>query len=240
MVLLADSPDPSISIIIPVLNEASVLVGCINQINLSSDDLTDIEIIICDGGSTDGTADLAQRLTGRFCSSLPGRSIQMNTGANIARGSTLLFLHVDTKLPKDWKQSILSAGNWGFFRVKLNSGKWPFRMIESFMNWRSSKTSVATGDQTLFFKSWFFSQVGEFPNISLMEDVAISKLARQCCPPTVVSDKVTTSSRRWLQNGILKTIITMWSLRLAYWMGCNPDRLHKIYYGARQQKPERP
>jgi rSAM/selenodomain-associated transferase 2 len=237
--LLAESADPSISIIIPVLNEASVLVNCIDQFNLNASESSDIEIIICDGGSTDGTVELARRLHCRYCSSQPGRSIQMNTGAKISRGSTLLFLHVDTELPKDWIQLVLSAGSWGFFRVKLNDVKWPFRIIETFMNWRSTTTSVATGDQTLFFKSQFFSQIGEFPKMSLMEDVAISKLARQYSPPTVVSNRVTTSSRRWLQNGIIKTIMTMWLLRLVYWMGGSPDRLHKIYYGTRQQKPER-
>jgi rSAM/selenodomain-associated transferase 2 len=237
--LLADSYDPSISIIVPVLNEDPVLASCINQVILSSDDPSDIEIIICDGGSIDGTAALALKLTCQYCSSQPGRSVQMNTGAKIARGTTLLFLHADTKLPENWKQSVLSAGDWGFFRVKLDSGRLFFRVIESFMNWRSSTTSVATGDQALFFKSHFFSKVGEFPDISLMEDVAISKLAREHCPPTVISTSVTTSSRRWLQNGIIKTIITMWLLRLAFWMGCSPDRLHKIYYGSRSQKPER-
>jgi hypothetical protein len=119
---------------------------------------------------------------------------------------------------------------WGFFPVQFNGGHWLLRVIERAMNLRSRLSKVATGDQALYFRKSFFDQLGGFPDIPIMEDIAITKRARRKSKPRVANCRVMTSSRRWQQNGLVKTVLLMWGLRLAYFLGVDPDRLHRFYY----------
>lgn len=142
-----------------------------------------------------------------------------------------MFLHSDTRLPPNWMRLINQCSSpWGHFDVQLSGKHWMFRVIESLMNLRSRRTSVATGDQTLFFRRDFFFRLNGYPLIPLMEDIAICKQARKLASPACITPPATTSSRRWEQNGILRTMILMWLLRLAYWLGVNPATLHRYYY----------
>ena len=118
---------------------------------------------------------------------------------------------------------------WGFFKVRLSGTDWRFRVIERFMNWRARLTRVATGDQALFVSRRLFEAIGGFAEIALMEDVEICKRLRETGPPTVVAIAVTTSSRRWEQRGVLRTVLLMWYLRLRYWLGADPGLLARIY-----------
>ena len=122
------------------------------------------------------------------------------------------------------------SAHWGFFRLRLNDDAAVFRMIEASVNLRSRLTRVAGGDQGLFFEREFFETLEAYPKIPLMEDIAICKSARRQVAPHIIDAPMLSSSRRWHSNGIFKTILLMWSLRLAYWIGVNPDRLHRIYY----------
>lgn len=226
-------PDPlAVSIVIPVLNEA----GCLDQSlkRLFASPLVEegCEVIVCDGGSHDGSLEIARRHDCRVLAATPGRAEQMNRGAEIAQGQLLLFLHADSELPADLRQLPKDA-DWGFFRLQLDHPARVFRLIESAINLRSRITRVAGGDQGLFFRRDFFERLGAFPTIPLMEDVAICKSARCLAPPLVIQSPVKTSSRRWQQRGVVKTILLMWSLRLAYWLGVDPIRLHRIYYPQR-------
>ena len=219
------------SIIIPTYNEAAALPFALKELLSSIQYLSQVEIIICDGGSTDDSQNQARQFPVTFLKSAKGRALQMNNGALQAMGDWLIFLHADTRLPKNWMSLInQSNADWGRFDVRLSGRHWLFRVIEKAINIRSRKTSVATGDQALFFRREFFDELGGFPEIPLMEDIAISKMARNHSAANCIAQQVITSSRRWEKNGILRTVILMWFLRLAYWLGINPARLHRLYY----------
>jgi rSAM/selenodomain-associated transferase 2 len=220
-----------ISIIIPVFNEVENLEHSLKTLLTHTKDRPDIEIILSDGGSTDGTIDLVQRYPVNIIHSNKGRAAQMNAGTRHARGNWLIFLHADTCLPTDWKDLIKHCEHeWGRFDVRLSGTHWLFRVIEKTMNFRSCTTSIATGDQAIFFRRDFFTRLEGFPEIPLMEDIAISKKARAVKSMACIRQPVITSSRRWEQNGILHTMFMMWYLRLAYWLGAKPETLHRLYY----------
>lgn len=194
-----------------------------------------VEVIVIDGGSTDGSQELAGPLVDKLLVSGRGRALQMNTGAESAQGEWLVFLHLDTELPElalsVLRQATADATcSWGWFDVEMENRAWPFRMIAACMNARARVTRVCTGDQTLFVQRSLFSAVGGFPAIPLMEDVAISKLLRSRARPAVLDSRVRTSSRRWEKHGILRTILLMWRLRLLYFLGVEPERLLRRYY----------
>ena len=224
-------PDlPQLSIVIPVLNEAESLDQNLAQLFALPGIKSHCEVILCDGGSSDKSIEIAERYPCRVERSKTGRALQMNQGASVARAPLLLFLHADTALPEDFLEQLTSDAQWGYFRLRLNHEGASYRMIETAINWRSRITQVAGGDQALFFAKAFFDSLGDFPAIPLMEDVAICKAARKLAPPRMIQSPVTSSSRRWQNHGLVKTIVLMWSLRLAYWFGVSPARLHRIYY----------
>ncbi len=220
------------SIIVPTLDEAARLDQALGELEGGIEGFSDCEIIVCDGGSRDQTADIARRHPVQLLQTGRGRARQMNAGAERALGEWLVFLHADTRLPADWMQAIEScAAQWGRFDVRL-SGRHPLlRLVEFMMNLRSRLSGIATGDQVLFFRRDFFFRLGGYPDIPLMEDIAICKQARRQAPPACLHQRVVTSSRRWEKQGILRTILLMWGLRLVYWLGADPQRLHRIYYG---------
>ena len=220
----------SVSIIIPVFNEASHLKQNLQRLYASFNGMPLVEVIICDGGSTDNSVLIAQQFPCQITTSKPGRAQQMNTASELACGDWLLFLHADSQLPARWLEQLDNNYQWGFFPVKLSGEHRLLRIIETTINLRSRFSRVATGDQALFFQRPFFSLLQGFPLIPIMEDIAMSKKARRIDKPRVALNPVVTSSRRWEKNGIVKTITLMWGLRLAYWLGVNPIRLHQIYY----------
>jgi len=221
-----------ISIIIPVLNEIKNIALALDRLSIYRN--AGHEIIVVDGGSDDGTLAAATGLADQCFTAEMGRAFQMNAGAAVATGDVLLFLHADTQLPVDvWRviQNVINQGKqWGFFKVRLSGSHWMFRIIETMMNLRSCLSSVATGDQVLFVSKELFVKTGAYPVLPLMEDVAMSKLLRKRARPECVNQYVVTSSRRWQNNGILRTVLLMWWLRLQYFLGAPPEKLVKQYY----------
>jgi rSAM/selenodomain-associated transferase 2 len=221
-----------ISFIIPVLNEEKILHQSLSALQpLRSEGH---EIIVVDGGSEDSSRTLSESLSDRVILGPQGRSRQMNAGSRVARGEVLLFLHADTLLPRDAGLLIISRmeqekKDWGRFDVRL-SGRHPlFRVIECLMNWRSRLSGIATGDQGIFVKGEVFQSVGGYPEIDLMEDIALSRILKRHGPPVCLSEKIVASSRRWERNGILQTVLLMWRLRLAYFLGTDPQALARLY-----------
>jgi rSAM/selenodomain-associated transferase 2 len=222
----------TLSIIIPVLNEAGIIVSALSR--LQSLRAAGHEIIVVDGGSNDGTPVLSEPLANRVISSPRGRACQMNAGAKIATGGILLFLHADTLLPKNSYRLILSGlartgKKWGRFDVSLSGKHFLFPIIAWLMNLRSRITSIATADQAIFIERGFFEAVRGFPEIDLMEDIALSKILKRAGKPLCLWHRVLTSSRRWERNGILRTVLQMWLQRLAYFLGVNPRHLARCY-----------
>ena len=222
-----------ISVIIPVLNEANLIVKTLSA--LQSLRQAGHEVIVVDGGSHDDTLSLSKPYADKLIQGSMGRSRQMNDGAKSANHEVLLFLHADTLLPEGADWLILEGmekkeRSWGRFDVKL-SGELPFfRVIEFLMNWRSRLSRIATGDQAIFVKTELFRSVGGFPEIDLMEDIALSKMLKTHGQPLCLWQRALTSSRRWEEKGFLRTIPLMWLLRLAYFFNVNPKRLAKLYY----------
>jgi rSAM/selenodomain-associated transferase 2 len=182
-------------------------------------------VIVVDGGSADGTAALAAGLADKVIVAQRGRAAQMNAGAAAASGDALLFLHADTTLPDraaDLVAGALENSLWGRFDVRIEGRSPLLAVVAFFMNWRSRLTGIATGDQAIFVRREAFAG---FPEIALMEDVAFSKAMKRRGAPACLGAKVTTSGRRWERRGVLRTIVLMWRLRLAYFLGARPEDL---------------
>ncbi|MGY6277642.1 TIGR04283 family arsenosugar biosynthesis glycosyltransferase [Methylomonas sp. MgM2] len=222
---------PKISIVLPVLNETYQL----NRILPALQALRPLcELILVDGGSSEGYPAFAETMVDQLLVSEKGRARQMNAGAGKAHGNILLFLHADTLLPEQAVHRILTAVErgyrWGRFDVRFDNRQAIYRLIAFMMNRRSRLTGIATGDQGLFVTREVFAAVGGFPEIALMEDIAISDRLKKIGKPCCLHDKVTTSARRWQNHGVLKTVLLMWRLRLAYFFGADPDKLAARYY----------
>jgi rSAM/selenodomain-associated transferase 2 len=221
-----------LSIIVPMLNEAAVLPALLEQLLPAG--RRGVEIILVDGGSTDGSDALAACAGFTVLHSDRGRARQMNVGAAAASGTVLLFLHVDTRLPEGAVQLIeaaLADGRhaWGRFDVEFDVRTWTMDATAFGMNQRSRLTGIATGDQALFMTRAAFQAVGGFPDQPLMEDVEITARLRRQSRPACIRRPVRTSARRWQARGPWRTIFLMWWLRLRYWLGASPEALARLY-----------
>jgi rSAM/selenodomain-associated transferase 2 len=224
---LSDGIEQRLSVVVPTLNEAAGIEACLAA--LAPLRARGHEVIVADGGSTDGTARLAAPLADRVIEAPRGRAAQMNAGAAAATGGALLFLHADTFLPPDADRVVLTAlasHAWGRFDVSIDSDDPRLAVIAYFMNRRSRLTGIATGDQAIFVRRDAFPG---FPPIALMEDVSFSRAMRRVSPPACLAARVRTSARRWERRGIARTVLLMWRLRLAYWRGADPDELARRY-----------
>lgn len=219
------------SFVIPVLDEAGRLAPLLRTLRRA---FPAAELIVVDGGSRDGCVAEALGVADLVLLGERGRAAQMNLGAAVARGEWLCFLHADT-VPEFRAEAFactLSAGReWGFCRVRL-SGRAPLlRLVEASMNLRSRCSRVATGDQLLFLRRGVFERCGGYAPIPLMEDIELSKRLRRLGPPAGGQLRVCSSSRRWEQRGLLRTILLMWRLRFLYACGVTPATLWTRYYG---------
>jgi rSAM/selenodomain-associated transferase 2 len=213
-----------LSVVVPVLNEAAGIRAALEA--LASLRSRGHVVIVVDGGSSDCTPELAAGLCDRVLSAPRGRAIQMNAGARAAGGDVLLFLHADTRLPPGAEAPILDCSVWGRFDVQIEGRHPLLKFVACAMNLRSRLTGIATGDQAIFVRRDAFPG---FPEIALMEDVALSKLLKRRGAPACLRQRVVTSGRRWESRGVLRTIFLMWRLRLLYFLGVSPERLARRY-----------
>jgi rSAM/selenodomain-associated transferase 2/rSAM/selenodomain-associated transferase 1 len=233
----------TISLVLPVRNEAELIREQLQRLQCYRE--KGHEVIVIDGGSRDATVEQTKGLVDRCEVSPAGRSNQMNHGASEAKGDILLFLHADTELPINADECVcnaLSAQNsrWGWFDVRLSNPRLAYQVVASMMNSRARLTSVSTGDQALFVDRKLFVEIGGFPQLALMEDIAISKVLRRLGRPASPLGLVTTSSRRWEENGLISTILLMWRLRFLYFIGVKPQRLREMYYPSHTEQATAP
>jgi rSAM/selenodomain-associated transferase 2 len=227
-----------LTIVIPVLNEAAIIGPALQA--LAPLRARSAEVIVADGGSRDGTAQLAKPFADQVIAAPRGRGAAMNAGAAAGTGDLLLFLHADTALPDDTDDLIehaLTRGDarrcWGRFDVRI-AGRHPLlRVVGRMISLRSRLTGVATGDQAIFVTREAFEAVGRFPDLPLMEDIALSQELKRLCRPSCIGAPVVTSGRRWEQYGVVRTIMLMWQLRLAYYLGVAPALLARRYRRSR-------
>ena len=225
--------DPSpitVAIVVPVLNEGihlKPLFAFLSKVRVRS--------LFVDGGSSDDTRQQCENLGFRVIQSPAGRAVQMNQGAGQIDADYFWFLHADCIPPDNAVQAIQQAVSegysWGRFNIRLTGPGFVYRVIANMMNWRSCWTQVATGDQGIFVARELFAEIGGYPEIPLMEDVAISKLLRQHSRGACIRSVLQVSSRRWEDRGVVRTILQMWWLRWRYFIGTDPVTLHREYYG---------
>ena len=224
-----------LSVIVPTLDEGERIAATLDA--LASLRALGVEVIVVDGGSRDATVQRARLRADRVIPAARGRASQMNAGAEKATGDVLLFLHADTRLPSDADHVVLNALErsgraWGRFDVNIE-GRHPLLvLVGALMNLRSRLTGIATGDQAIFVKRDTFQAVGGFPAIELMEDIALCKRLKRVGRPHCLRQRVVTSGRRWEEIGVIRTMVLMWRLRLAYFFGADPAELARQYgYG---------
>ena len=221
-----------LSIIIPVLDEGDDIAAALDA--LAHLRTAGTEVIVVDGGSRDATVERAQLRADRVVLATRGRALQMNAGAERASGDVLLFLHADTRLPAEADRVVLNGLDqsrrvWGRFDVKIDGRSRLLPVVAWLMRLRSRLTGIATGDQAIFLRRDAFQAVGGFPALALMEDIAICKRLKRLGRPLCLRACVTTSGRRWEKNGVLSTILLMWRLRFAYFLGADPKQLARQY-----------
>ena len=228
-----------LAVIVPVLDEAEQIESCLAA--LADLRQRGAKVIVVDGGSGDATVRLAASLCDRVIAAPRGRALQMNAGARCEQArnaDVLLFLHADVRLPREADRLIFRAlGNrracWGRFDVKLQGRSFGLPLIGSLMNLRSRATGICTGDQAIFVEQGAFLAMEGFAPIALMEDVEFCRRARRLSAPVALRPPVVVSARRWEQAGLARTVLQMWWLRLAYFMGADPQQLAQRYRNAR-------
>jgi rSAM/selenodomain-associated transferase 2 len=225
--------DPlQLSVIIPALNEAVAITATLQALQPLR--ARGHEIIVIDGGSSDLTVDLSTPLADRVIRTGAGRARQMRAGAALAAGSVLWFLHADTTAPANADRLIIQAlqqkpAGWGRFDVQLSQKRLLLKCVAWMMNQRSRLSGIATGDQGMFVTRNLYDRVGGFPEMALMEDIALSRALRRHGRPARIHQPLASSPRRWLAHGVLRTILRMWVLRMGYFLGVKPERLAAYY-----------
>ena len=229
-----------LAVIVPVLNEERAIAGTLAR--LAPLRARGAVVIAVDGGSTDRTVERARAAADHMLAAPRGRALQMNAGARHALSDpavdTLLFVHADTRLPDDADRELRAAcagrtSAWGRFDVRIEGASPALRLVAALMNLRSRATGICTGDQCLFATRALFDSLGGYAELPLMEDIEFSRRARRVARPIALRARVTTSGRRWERQGVVRTVLLMWRLRLAYFLGADPARLAADYRDAR-------
>lgn len=222
---------PVLSIVMPALNEAAGIAPLL--VALQPLRARGVEIVLADGGSTDGTVQQAAPWVDAVVAPGRGRAVQMNAGAAAASADRLLFLHADTRLPPladvQVLQALAGGACWGRFDVRIDGRPPMLRVVAALMNLRSRLSGIATGDQAIFVSRAAFVQVGGYPVQPLMEDIELSRRLKRLGRPACLRTQVCTSGRRWEQRGVWRTIFLMWWLRWRYWRGEPAARLAQAY-----------
>ena len=223
----------TLSVIIPSLNEGDSLRLNLQRLQVLRS--CGYEVILIEAGDSRLNLDEKTEFCDLVLQSELGRAKQMNLGAKFASGKWLLFLHADTRLPAGFELSISKTLSnpsflWGWFDVSFDVSGLSYSVIAKLMNIRARLTSVSTGDQTLVVNNGLFRKLKGFADIPIMEDIEITSRLRRYAKPVVIRGFVTTSARRWQREGVLRTILLMWSLRFLFFIGVSPRKLVNYYY----------
>jgi rSAM/selenodomain-associated transferase 2 len=224
------------SVIVPVLDEEARIGACLEALTAARG-AQELEVLVVDGGSTDGTVERAQAVPGVTVLAGPrGRARQLNRGASRARGDVLLFLHADSRLAPgalDAAAAALArdpAAPGGAFRMAVDAPGLAFRVVEWLSHARLRATGVICGDQGLFVRAAAFRALGGFPDQPLMEDVAFSRrMATLGAPLILAATPIVSSARRFQVDGVARRTLGNWAISLAYWAGASPTWLKRFY-----------
>ena len=226
-----------LSVIIPALDEEEAIGRAIRSCRGAGP----CEVIVVDGGSRDRTVEIARGEADAVIIAPRGRAAQMNAGAAAARGEVLLFLHADTRLPTGSAPAVFDALRdpaviGGAFRVRPAASPGAGRYVRAalgitgrMIGARAAVSRSYSGDQAIFLRAEAFRAVGGYPEIPLMEDVALSRRMRRAGKTVLLPLRVETSGRRWEAWGPLRTVLFMWRLRIGYLLGRTPSRCAEAY-----------
>ncbi len=219
-----------ISVIVPTSNEAERLPQTLRSLK----DAEDVETVVVDGGSTDGTPEMAGQAGCLVVRTAPRRALQLNAGAQAARGSVLLFLHADTRLPAHFDEHVRRALDQprvvaGAFRLRIDGPQFALRLIEWGANFRSRYFQMPYGDQALFLKSDTFRAIGGFPDLPIMDDFEFVRRLRGLGRIAILPSAATTSARRWQTLGPWRTTWINQKVIAGYYLGVSADRLARWY-----------
>ena len=218
-----------ISVIIPILNEAKMLEKTLSQLE---PELGAHELIVVDGGSTDGSVHIAEKY-GRVITSEPGRAKQLNTGAVSATGDILVFLHADIWLEPGALASVATALTSGYvgggFQQKIDGTHFLYRAIEIAGNMRGKYLKVFYGDSGIFLRRADFERIGGFPEIPILEEMEFSEGLRRLGKTTLITPHIHISARRWETKGIVRTTLNNWLITFLYFLKFSPAQLAKLY-----------
>ena len=219
----------SVSVVVPVLNDAPALRSLLGTL-----DEVDFEVIVVDGGSRDGSAEVAEQAGARVIQSAASRGLQLDKGYRAATGDWIWMLHADAApSPANLAEAAgwpSMAPGWGCFGVRLDGGT-PLQLVAWLMNRRSALTGICTGDQGVFAHRQLLQAIGGVPRQPLMEDIELSKRLRRLARPLRANAPLGASGRRWRRHGTAQTIATMWWLRARYALGASAEDLYRQYYG---------
>ena len=194
-------------------------------------------IIFVDGGSTDQSRALIHEHGFECLQCNPSRAKQMNLGTKNSTSDIILYLHIDTYITSSNISSIKKTYTEGYssgrFDISFTNKCLSYCIISFFINARSRISKICTGDQAMFIRRDLFERIGGYPDIPLMEDIAISKVLKKYGKVACLKDKVLTSNRRWAKNGVIHTILLMWKIRFLYWLGIKPEKLAYMYRNTR-------
>jgi len=235
---VATGSPTDISVIIPVLNDEEALDLALS----STQDCTGVERIVVDGGSSDGTPSVAQSRGVKILHSPAGRARQMNTGAEVAEGEFLVFLHADTRLPEGFdhhvRRILTQAGvAAGAFQLQIDAPSVRLRLIEKAANWRSQYLHMPYGDQAIFLRADLFREMGGFPDLPIMEDLELIRRLRGRGRIVIAPAAALTSARRWKKLGVLRTTLINQLMILGFYLGIEPSRLAR-WYSAKRANPK--
>ncbi|HEX9861261.1 MAG TPA: TIGR04283 family arsenosugar biosynthesis glycosyltransferase [Nitrospirota bacterium] len=219
-----------LSVIIPALDEAGRIADTIWHAMRAPD----VEVIVVDGGSADGTAEIARAAGAEVIVTPPGRASQMNAGASAAAGETLLFLHADTRLPEDYhahiERALATPGVVaGAFRLRVDTPGNSMRIVEWLANFRSESMRMPYGDQGIFVRAELFRNAGGFPLTPIMEDYELMRQLRRRGRIAIADAEVVTSARRWERMGVLRTTLINQLVIIGYHLGVPPEKLKRLY-----------
>lgn len=219
---------PTLSIVIPTLNEEAALSTSLPRALAEAD-----EVLIADGGSTDGTAQTARSLGARWIPGTRGRGSQMNHGAAAARGDILLFLHADTLLApgagRRVREAVAGGAVGGAFCLRFDADGFVFRLGQAVVNFRSRRFRIPLGDQAQFATREAFERLGGFRDWPLLEDVDFFRRLKTLGRVVILPGPVVTSARRFLELGPARTVARNWLILSLFSLGVSPQRLARLY-----------
>jgi rSAM/selenodomain-associated transferase 2 len=209
-----------ISIIVPVLNEAASIerfLRCLRE------RVGDAEIIVADGGSSDGTVDLARNHCDRCLPAPRGRAVQMNAGARAASGDAFWFVHADCEVPAGCLEEISDALRHpevvgGFFRIRIPNERFVYRLTDSFAHYAGLLLRTRFGDHGFFCRRSTFEEIGGFPEVPLMEDAEFFRKLRGLGRIAIISSRLISSPRRYEKIGPWRLSLTYGVIALLYRM----------------------